>query len=411
MSRGEAEATCGAWENQNGIIPITDLNQQRLDDIDVFEFYGIVQRPGEVCPVNIDHCVFYTEQPIQHAPPLPGTPLRIDHVSQIEDEVAPPIGQTSGQAILEANLFGKFEIHRAMWERFVNFAENHNALIELTYNELIQRISNGELALSAGLSVATMPTTVHQYTVREIVDWDEVSIVGAPASPGSWAFACEGSCRIIFGQNMTDKLEVDLETLREAAEEDETSIPPQLLEIAESADGLYRSTSEGVELVREEDELTQSCGCSEPTDTEQEVEELRDELQQVRDERDTLKAALDEVRQERLQDAEQKLREVNETLPEDEQYSEEELEQFVENADNVSHLEQTIDMIERVASTAEQSAAVEEPEEDLGGTSQPGSNQELEQAQEEVDSVVQDLLGRESAEQLFEEIESGTFGE
>lgn len=403
-TREEAREICGKWQNRvkNGIVPVTNLEQTDVSEVEAYEFYGIIQKPGVVSPANIDHEIYYTPVTVSQSPDVVGTDLRIDHMA-FEDKEASRIGEVVAEARLDDHIFGKFQLQRDSWNSFVQYIEDHNGNIDLAFNELIQRVDAGELALSAGLSAKTATTPIHEHTVQEIRAWSEVSVVAKPASPGSWAWACEDSCDVIFKETMNSVLDVDLETLQQAAEEETgDELPSQIVEVLESDDsyGVQITPDGKVTVLQNEEDLAQSgCNC----------EDHSEELEQVRQERDKYKTIVEEFQQQKKESAADKLREVNQTLPEEEQYEDDELEQFIEES-QTSHLEQTAEMLSKVASTTQAQQTNEEAE-DLSGTSSPNrTQQEVEEAEKAVNQATRELLGRD-ADQVFEDVEAGRFGE
>lgn len=390
------------------IVPETlhqqsDLDEEDLDDIDEYRFFGIIQRPGEVCPVNIDHCLYYTPLSVQEAPSVVGLPIRIDHIDFPDAPGVSQIGEIVDERLFENNIFGLHELRRDDWDSFVEFVEEGNGNINLSFNQLVREIHAGHLALSAGLDVGTSQTPIHDFTVLEIVGWDEVSVVGAPASPGSWAWACEGSCDIVFGEQMSTKqLDVDLETLQQSTDDGDSDggMPSQIVDVLESdqSHGVQITPDGEVYAIEDEDDVVQSnCQC----------DDYEEQIEQLKEERDQYKSLVEEIEQERREGAAQRLRDVNEDIPEEEQYEEDELDDFIEES-SVQHLEQTADMLERVAdSTPEQGP--ESGKEDLGGTSGSPSDDEIEEAKQQVDDITNDLFGKDS-DTVFQEIEEGTFG-
>ena len=195
----------------------------------------------------------------------------------------------------------------------------------------------------------------------------------------------------------TKTLNVDLETLQQSASENSDELPSQIVDVLESDDayGVQITPDGEFTVLQSEDDIASSpCNCNDNSD----------EIEQIKEERDKYKAIVEKVRQERKEDAASRLREVNQNLPEDEQYSEDELDSFVEDS-STKQLEQTADMLERVSSVS--TTKVEESEEDLSGTSNTIENED--ELLEQVDNATKDLFGQ-STEQVFQSIDEGTFG-
>lgn len=415
MSEEEARQTCGAWEaekSENGIVPVTDLEQQDIDDIDVYHFWGIIQTDGEVNPVNIDHTIYYTEQSVEDAPSTVGTELHVDHISNVGGDVdVAKIGEVIEEEQLFETRFGLFELSRELWEDFTEAVldqvedEEESGNIVPPFNQIVEDIDAGDLAISAGVKVAIAETDLHDFTVVEIRGWNEVSIVGKPASPGSHAWPCDDVCGLVFGEQQMSNattLNVDLETLKQAAEEDH-EVASQLAEIVESEeDTLFQYDADSEEILVVEDAHQGDCGC------ESSEEELKQELQEVKEERDELQTLVDKIEADQREAAAERLRNVNESLPEEKQRSEDELDELIQDA-SVKYLNQTADMLEDVASVSS-STSVQEGKEDLSGSgSSSPSDEEVEQAAKKVDEVAQSMFGK-SYSQINEEIESGEWG-
>ncbi|MFB6236928.1 MAG: hypothetical protein ABEH81_01020 [Halopenitus sp.] len=374
------------------LIPETEFKQGEAAP-DIYRFWGCIQRSGVVTPSNIDYEIYYIQEAVETAPSVVGAPVRVDH-TDIAD-----IGEVIDEAILEDNLFGLFEITRQGWERFLEALEDHNGNKPLDYDSLVEQIDDGKLALSAGLSAATAETPIHKNTVYQIDGWKEVSIVSLPAVKGSWAWACEGECSVVFGeQNMTQELDVDLKTLRQEA----GSEPTQVLEVLEVEDSAgVQILADGTATVYEdESELPEQSSCT--------CGETDEELEQIKQERDTYKEALDEIQQKQREKAEERLRDINQELPEEERHSEEELDQMVDGAD-VSRLNQMADMMEKLVDNSS-STNLQSNKEDLNGTGGSNEPDATEEAQQKVDEVCQNMFDR-PADQVFEDIEEGRFGE
>lgn len=387
------------------VISETEIKQQG-EVPDTYRFWGIVQHTGEVCPINREECIYYTSNAVVGAPQLQGTELNLDHFQQ-----APAVGEVLDEALLDDILFGYYEMTREMFNEFAEFVEQENGNIDLTYNQLVREIDDGNLALSAGLGVRTAATPFHDFTVIEITKWDEVSVVGAPASPGSWAWSCGDSCSVVFGEQTmsqeTKTLDVDIEAIQQAAEEGHA--PDKLTELIQSDDwgdeihGLQFTPDGSVTVIDDEEELTQSsCDCGD------EKAELRQKIEELKQERDNYQEVVQSIEEERREDTLERIREVNQKLPEDEQYSDEEITELGENS-KLEGLKQTADMLERLASNTKSS--VEQGKEDLSGTSGGSSQQEeeVEEARERVDDVVQEMFGKD-IDTVFDEIEQGEWG-
>lgn len=376
---------------------VSELDDDELDEVDEYQFYGIIQRPGLVHPVNIDHAIYYSHMSVINAPNPTGLEINLDHVTQ-----GPSVGEVVDKARHQGDLFALNELRREDFEEFAEYVEEENGNIGLTFNQLVREIDAGNLALSAGLRTATATTPIHEYTVTQIMDWQEVSVVGAPASPGSWAWPCDGVCDMVFGEQSMEQLDINLETLEQSSEKDE--LPSQIVDTLESDEAYaVQVSSDGeVAVIEDESELVEqgSCGCGGA-----DVDQLKEELESVKQERDQYKEVIDEIEQSQRDDAEERLREVNQSLPEDRQKGEEEIEDLVQEA-SLDHLEQTIDMMEGMVETTQTS--LEQGKEDLGGSG--GSTEpNNEEAVEQVNSVTQSMLGR-PADEVFEDIEQGDFG-
>lgn len=388
------------------IIPETQLEQE--DGIpDEYRFWGMVQSDGKVCPANIDHCIYYTVQSVIQAPTIVGTPVRIDHIHMATPDDA-NIGVTVDQAKLDGSLFGLYEIRRSMFEDFVNAVERENGNIDLSFNQLVREIDAGNLALSAGLTVKAVPTPLHDFTVSQIGGWDEISIVAAPSVPGSWAWSCDGSCNVVFGeQSMSAKeLNIDLETLRQSAEEGDGPAQ-QLVEVIQS-DEFEGDETIPLEYdpVTEEFSLAQGddsggdCNCG--------AEELRQKLSNVKQERDQYKELVEGIEQKQRENVEERLRNLNQKLPEEKQYGDEELEGIIEDS-KVGPLQQMATMMENLVDTKEEGVG-QSNEEDLGGSSGGSqTDEELKQKKSEVDEVAKQMFGKD-LDSVFDEIEQGTWG-
>ena len=398
------------------IIPETQIHQAEagvgesttddLPDIpDTYRFWGIVQQPGPVTPVNAEE-IYYTSSAVVQSPNLAGSPVRIDHMNV--EGVDSDIGEVIDEAVFEDIKFGLHEIYREQFEGMVEDIESENGNISLTFNQLVREIDDGNLALSAGLGVSASPTPIHERTVHSINAWNEVSVVGKPASPASWAWSCgDESCEIVFGEQMTGKqFNVDLEALQERAEEGDG--PTQVAEVVQSDDwgdeiqALQLDAEGQVTLIDSEDEVLQGdCGCN--------TEALQEKLESVKQERDKYKEVLDKVEQKQREQAAERLRSVNDDLPEDAQYEEQELESLIEDSD-MDHLQQTADMLERVHSLNSGSSGVEQGEEDLTGSGSGGSSdEEVEEMKENVNQVSNEMFGKD-LDDVMDEIESGTWG-
>lgn len=374
---------------------------------DEYVFWGIVSKAGEVLPANIDHGVYYTQEAIQDAAEdIVGSPLRLSH-TVLEDVEASAIGEVIDFRTLEDKLFVQTELRREDWDNFVDTLNNENGNIGISFNQLVREVDEGNLALSAGLSVATVPTPLHPYTVVQIREWEEVSIVQFPASPASWAWGCDEACEVVFGeQNMADPENNGVEVEpSDPGEEEETPeqggdpAPPQINEAITLPTG-------GLEAIQFTDD-GDMVAVPEGVDPEQhgpcdECQSLEQKVEQLEKERDQYKEMLQKIEQERRQEAGGRLREINQELPEEQQYGEEELEEFIEDS-SAEHLSQTADMLERVASN-NSTPDLEQGQEDLSGASGSGSGgsdtTDPEDAKEQVNSVSQSLWGKDIEEML-----------
>lgn len=370
-------------------IPETEIEQGEIPD--TYLFWGLIQRSGEVTPANRESSIYYTPQVVQNSPSVVGSPVRVSHVRLPNNDAASNIGEVIAQSFLKENLFGLLKITRQGWNQFENAVEQGNGNIRLSYDELVEQINDGSLALSAGLGVSLGKTAIHDRTVTQIARWSEVSVVQLPAVPGSYAWACDGECSVVFDQEQTmQELDIDVETLRQSVSGDTA----QVIETLESDnEAVVQLEADGTARIL--DDVEQECGC-EDTD-----------VQQLKEERDKYKNALEEIQQSRKENAEQRLRDVNQSLPEEKQRSEEQIEQMVDGA-NVEHLNQTADMLEDLVSTS--TPVQQSNEEDLSGSSDSGSpDPEVEQAKNQVDSVCQELFGQ-GADEVFSKVEQGEFG-
>lgn len=178
------------------------MSNATYEDVDEFSFWGIVQKSGRVKPANTDKEIYYPTDVIQaHAQEVVGAIVKMNHV-QIEgvEEEELKLGSIKQHRLHDDKLFVKGSIQRQLWENFVQVvSDQEKGNISAGFNDLVREIDAGNLALSAGLQVATAPTSVHQNTVVHIEQISEVSFVSMPASPASYAWGCDESCAVVFG--------------------------------------------------------------------------------------------------------------------------------------------------------------------------------------------------------------------
>lgn len=356
---------------------------------DEYQFWGIVQKPGYVIPSNFEEGIFYTQSAIENSPDVVGTPIYLDHLAI--DNVS-QVGEVLAEKLYQSHLFVLIEITREGVEQFVEdlneLLDDENTKIDLSYNNLVRQIDDGQLAISAGLDISTVETAIDDHTVVGIKNWQEVSIVGAPAVPSSWAWPCEDQCDIVFAQTMTQELNIDVEALQQAVEESDGPASPKLGDIFEDELGnphaVQISADGEVVVIEDEDYLTQSdCDCK---------EQYEHELEQLREQRDGLKEQVESFRERERNEVEQRLRDINESIPEDDRYSDEEIEQLTSD-ESIDTLRQTIDMMERLAENTQPTIQANTEPEDLSGTSGAESKEDTDEIREQVDRVAQSLVG------------------
>lgn len=360
---------------------------------DTYTFWGMVLSEGEVTPANKDIQIYYTEDSVQNnTDGLVGTDVRLVHLKG-DEKVNVKIGEVLDFELLKDNLFVLNQIERDLWENFVDsFEEQENGIIRISFNQLVEEIDEGNLALSAGLTnAATTTTPVHENTVVRY-DWNEVSIVPRPASPGAWAWGCDEQCQVVFQETMSEQ-EVELEPSEDGEEtveqEGEVHNEPTTPDVIQMGDEEFK-------LVPVDEVEQGDCNCD--------TESLKQELKQVKSERDDYKELLDEFRQSRREELTEDLKELNQKVPDDRAYDEEELEQMCEDKE-ISHLEDQVDLMERLVPVTEDST-LEQGEEDLSGSSESSGSDELEQKKERVNQISRDLFGKDF-NQVMADIEEG----
>lgn len=388
------------------------------DSIDTYEFWGIILKEGRVRPVNIDREIYYPAQVVrQSGERVVGTDVRIDHVNLPNSEDA-KLGELVDYELHDDKLFVKGTIERDRWENFVEVvSEGQNGIIDVRYNDLVREVHAGNLALSAGPSVATAATQIHPNTVVHIGEYREVSLVGKPASPASYAWGCDDSCRLVFGEqsmsdNDSESQDVELDFLTEGAEQsaeegeendNEEGEEQQTLLDAVSPEQSETSTvtidGEEFKLVPSEQADDDCTHCS----------ELGQKVEQLKEERDKYVEMLKKVEQRQQEDLQQKIESLNEDVPDDAQYEEEELNQMFEDS-SVSELRQTANVMERLVPAAASTSQVSQSEEDLSGSSSAGATSEEEDKREQVNQVSQNLFGKDLDEKM-KEIEEKYEGE
>lgn len=358
---------------------------------DTYQFWGIVLSEGEVTPANKDFSIYYTQDGIQNnLDGVVGTDIRLVHLQEESEEgetIEVKLGEVVDYATLEDNVFVLNEIEQDLWDDFVESFNDESSIISIDFKQLTEEIDAGNLALSAGLkNVGTLPTPAHDRTVAQW-DWKEVSIVPSPASPGAWAWGCDEQCRLIFGDTMTEQ-EVEIQTDpsddesggEEVEQEGEVQTEPRTPDTVQMG-------GEEFKLVPT-DEIEQSdCNC--------ETEELKQQLTEVKQERDQYESLVEEFRQQRREEVTTRIEQLNSELPDEKAYEEEKIEQMCED-EEISHLEQQADLMERLV--PEQTTTIEQSEEDLSGTSS-GTTDEDEKA-EKINNVSQDLFGKDLDEVL-----------
>lgn len=357
------------------------------------QFWGMVLSEGIVTPANKDFDIYYTQESVENnLDSLVGTDIRLVHLQEENEDgedIRVKLGEVQDYALLEDNLFVLNQIEQDLWDQFIEDFNDENSIISIDFKQLTEEIDAGNLALSAGLrNVATASTPVHERTVAQY-DWNEVSIVPSPASPGAWAWGCDDQCRLIFGENMTEEQEVQLETdpseendggEDELEQEGDVQTEPVTPDTVQMGDQEYK-------LVPTEDVEQAECNC--------ETEKLEQQLQDVKQERDQYEQMLDEFRQQRRKEITERIEQLNSELPEEKAYEEEELEQMCED-EEISHLEQQADLMERLV--PEQQETIEQGEEDLSGSSE-SVNSDGDEA-ERINQVSRDLFGKDLDEVL-----------
>lgn len=172
-------------------------------DVEEFSFWGIVQKSGPVKPANTEKEIYYPTDVIQaHSQEVEGAIVKMNHIqlSGVDEEEL-KLGTIEEHRLHDDKLFVKGAIQKQLWENFVQVvSDQEKGNISAGFNDLVREIDAGNLALSAGLQVATAPTSVHQNTVVHIEQISEVSFVSMPASPASYAWGCDGSCEVVFGE-------------------------------------------------------------------------------------------------------------------------------------------------------------------------------------------------------------------
>lgn len=178
------------------------MSNAATGDVDEYSFWGIVQKSGRVRPANSDKEIFYPTQVIQtHSSLVEDAIVKINHIELSGvDEKQLALGKILDHKLHDDKLFVKGQINRDLFQNFVQtVSDQEKGNIGIAFNDLVREIDAGNLALSAGLQVATAPTSAHQNTVVHIEQISEVSFVSMPASPASYAWGCDGSCEIVFG--------------------------------------------------------------------------------------------------------------------------------------------------------------------------------------------------------------------
>lgn len=360
---------------------------------ETYIFWGLVQSKGIVYPANLDHSIFYTEGVVQQeADGAVGTDLRFLH-SDLEEPEDARIGEVLQTALLDDNQFVLVELEQDGWDDYRDSFEDQddeNGYISATFNQLVEEIDAGNLALSAGLkNASTVPTPDHDYTVSSY-DWKEVSIVPVPASPGAWAWGCDEQCRTIFDLTMENKnVEIEGSGSQDGTGDgQEVQNPPAQPDTINMGDEQFK-------LVPKEEYEQNGCTCN--------TTEIEQELESVKEERNQLESLVGEFKQQRRDRLTSRIEQLNSDLPESQAWDEEEIEQMTENED-IQVLQAQADTMERLLPTT-QETDVEQGEEDLSGSSESGSST-TEDEKERVDQAARELFGK-SFNDVMDGLEGG----